>query len=98
MPASSRCPLATYAGDRLLGSSGLATSSGSYEYDLDGNRVKRVEGGSTTTFSYDRADQTREQVIGGTTKTFSYDPYGNLTQSADNANASRPMGTTRRPG
>ncbi|HET9851991.1 MAG TPA: RHS repeat-associated core domain-containing protein [Candidatus Limnocylindrales bacterium] len=78
----------TYDGlSRLLSSTGLASSSGSYEYDLDGNRVKRVEGGSTTTFSYDRADQTREQVIAGTTRTFSYDPYGNLLQSADKTSA-----------
>ena len=48
---------------RLTGSSGLATSR-SYQYDLDGNRTRRVEGAVTTDYTYDRADQLAQQTIG----------------------------------
>jgi RHS repeat-associated protein len=67
---------------RLVGSTGLALAR-SYQYDLDGNRTRRVEGSVTTDITYDRADQVISQVIGGTTKTFAYDRFGNLTQGAD---------------
>jgi RHS repeat-associated protein len=70
---------------RLTGSTGLAINR-SYAYDLDGNRTSRVEGSTTTVFTYDRTDETVNQTI-GTTKTYTYDTYGNLTTSADNANA-----------
>jgi RHS repeat-associated protein len=71
---------------RLTGSTGLAVSSG-YQYDLDGNRTQKVEGGTTTTYTYDRADQVANQVIGATTRTYDYDRYGNLLTSADNTSA-----------
>ena len=46
----------TYDGlSRLTGSTGLAVSR-SYQYDLDGNRTRRVEGSTTTDFTFDRAD------------------------------------------
>ncbi len=78
----------TYDGlSRLLGSSGLAAGSTSYEYDHDGNRTKQVEGGITTTYTYDTADQLKDQTIGGVTKTSSFDRYGNLLQSADKNSA-----------
>jgi YD repeat-containing protein len=67
---------------RLTGSTGLAASR-SYQYDLDGNRTRRVEGTVTTDYLYDRADQLQSQTIGATTRTFDYDRYGNLTSSWD---------------
>lgn len=77
----------TYDGlSRLTGSTGLAVAR-SYQYDLDGNRTRRVEGSVTTDFTYDRTDQVADQTIGVTTKTFSHDRYGNQTQSADAASA-----------
>jgi RHS repeat-associated protein len=71
---------------RLAGSSGLALTR-SYQYDLDGNRTRKVEAGVTTDYQYDRTDQVVNQVIGGTTRTFDYDRYGNLLTSADAASA-----------
>jgi YD repeat-containing protein len=69
---------------RVTGSSGLAASH-AYTYDLDANRLTRVDGGITTTFTYDRTDELINQVIGATTKAFAYDAFGNMTQSADAA-------------
>jgi RHS repeat-associated protein len=72
---------------RLLSSSGVTSAAGTYEFDLDGNRVKRVEGGITTTFAYDRTDQVVTQTIGAVTSTFAHDRYGNLTTSYDKNSA-----------
>jgi RHS repeat-associated protein len=57
------------------------------EYDLDGNRTKRVEGGITTTYSYDRTDQLFQQTIGAAVRTFDHDRYGNLTTAYDKTSA-----------
>jgi RHS repeat-associated protein len=65
-------------------SSGLAASR-TYSYDLDANRLTRVEGGTTTTFTYDRTDVAISQNSGAAT--FTYDRYGNLTSAPDAANA-----------
>jgi RHS repeat-associated protein len=72
---------------RLLSSSGVTSAAGTYEYDLDGNRTKRVEGGITTTYTYDRADQLYQQTIGATVRTFDHDRYGNLTTGYDKTSA-----------
>jgi YD repeat-containing protein len=72
---------------RLLSSSGVSSAAGTYEYDLDGNRTKRVEGGITTTYSYDRTDQLFQQTIGATVRTFDHDRYGNLTTAYDKTSA-----------
>jgi RHS repeat-associated protein len=77
---------------RLTGSSGLAAGSTSYQYDLDGNRTRRVEAGVTTDYLYDRVDQLQQQTIGVTTHSFDYDRYGNLTSSWDAANAQTTYG------
>jgi RHS repeat-associated protein len=69
---------------RLTGSTGLGINR-SYTYDLDGNRLTRVEGGTTTTLTYDRADTAISQNAGA--GLFVYDRYGNLTQAPDAANA-----------
>ena len=71
---------------RLTGSSGLAVSR-SYQYDLDGNRTRRVEGSVTTDVSYDRTDELTSQVIAGVTRTFAYDRYGNLVTGFDATSA-----------
>jgi RHS repeat-associated protein len=72
---------------RLLSSSGVSSAAGTYEFDLDGNRVKRVEGGITTTSSYDRTDQVVSQTIAAVTSTFAHDRYGNLTTAYDKTSA-----------
>ena len=41
---------------RVTGSTGLARAP-SYQYDLDGNRVHKVEGGVTFNTTFDRTDQ-----------------------------------------
>jgi RHS repeat-associated protein len=71
---------------RLTGSS-LSAASRSYTYDLDGNRLTRVEGGTTSTFTFDRADTAIDQTISGTVRQFTYDRYGNLTQAPNAASA-----------
>jgi RHS repeat-associated protein len=76
---------------RLTGSTGLAASR-SYQYDLDGNRTRRVEGTVTTDYLYDRADQLQQQTIGATTRTFDYDRYGNLLSSWDGTNTQTTYG------
>jgi RHS repeat-associated protein len=68
---------------RLKGSTGLTSGSRSYTYDLDANRLTRLEAAVTTTFTYDRSDELINQVIRGTTKTFAFDPWGNQTSAAD---------------
>ena len=67
---------------RLTGSTGLADSR-SYQYDLDGNRTRRVEGSVTTDNAHDRADQLTSQDIGAVHTTFDYDRYGNLVSGWD---------------
>jgi YD repeat-containing protein len=65
----------TYDGlHRLTGATGLAAGPESYQYDLDGNRTRRVEAGVTTDYAYDRADQLESQTIGATVRSFAYDP------------------------
>ena len=72
---------------RLGSSSGPSTTSRTYQYDLDGNRTRRVQNSTTTDFTYDRADTATNQTIAGTTRTFSYDQYGNLVQAPDTTSA-----------
>ena len=70
---------------RLVAESGLATAR-TYTYDLDGNRLTRVEGALTYTSTYDRADQLTTIIkTGGTSVAFAYDARGNLTGDAGNA-------------
>ena len=69
--------------DRLI----RPSVSRSYQYDLDGNRTRRVEGSTATDFTSDRADQLATQVISGITKSFDYDRYGNLLSAWDGTNA-----------
>ena len=78
----------TYDGlNRVTGSTGLALAR-SYTYDLDGNRVTKVEGGVTFAYVFDRTDQQVSVIkTGGTTQTFAYDAYGNLTGDAETAAA-----------
>ena len=68
---------------RVTGSSGLASGSRSYTYDRDGNRLTKVEGGSTYTYTYDRTDQlVNVTKTGGSAQSFGYDAFGNLTIDA----------------
>lgn len=71
--------------NRLTGSSGLATGSRSYSYDLDGNRVSATEAGVTSVYLYDRTDQlvSVTESGGGGPTVFDYDAYGNLTSNAE---------------
>jgi len=71
---------------RLTAESGLSASR-SYQYDLDGNRTRKVEGGTTIDYTYDRTDQLITQTIAGVGTAFSYDPYGNLTQAGNSVSA-----------
>jgi len=71
---------------RLTAETGLS-SSRSYQYDLDGNRTRKVEGATTIDYTYDRTDQLINQVIAGLGTAFSYDPYGNLTQAGNSVSA-----------
>ena len=68
---------------RVTGSSGLASGSRTYTYDRDGNRLTKVEGGSTYTYTYDRTDQLINVLkTGGSAQSFGYDAYGNMTIDA----------------
>jgi RHS repeat-associated protein len=68
---------------RVTGSSGLASGSRTYTYDRDGNRLTKVEGGSTYTYTYDRTDQLINVLkTGGSAQSFGYDAFGNMTIDA----------------
>jgi YD repeat-containing protein len=71
---------------RLTAETGLSASR-SYQYDLDGNRTRKVEGGTTIDYTYDRTDQLITQTIAGVGTAFSYDIYGNLTQTGNSVSA-----------
>jgi RHS repeat-associated protein len=71
---------------RLTAESGLA-SARSYQYDLDGNRTRKVEGATTIDYAYDRTDELINQTISGTGTAFSYDAYGDQTQAANSVSA-----------
>jgi RHS repeat-associated protein len=67
---------------RVTGSTGLSKSF-TYTYDLDSDRLTRVDGSVSTTFTYDWTDQIVSQTISGMTKTYAYDRYGNNTTAWD---------------
>ncbi len=71
---------------RLVAETGLS-SGRSYQYDLDSNRTRKVEGATTIDYTFDRTDQLINQTIAGTGTAFSYDQYGNLTQSGNSVSA-----------
>jgi RHS repeat-associated protein len=63
------------------------TNAQSYEYDLDSNRVKRVDGGVSWTSVFDRTDQLVSVTTSAVTTNFAYDAYGNLTTNAESGAA-----------
>ncbi len=70
----------------MTSSTGLASGTRSYTYDLDGNRLTKTEGGVTFTSVYDRADELVSVIkTGGSTQNFSYDAFGNMTGNAETA-------------
>ena len=71
---------------RLTAETGLS-SARTYQYDLDSNRTRKVEGATTIDSTYDRTDQLINQTIAGTGTAFAYDQYGNLTQSGNSVSA-----------
>ena len=71
---------------RLIAETGLS-SGRTYQYDLDSNRTRKVEGATTIDYTFDRTDQLINQTIAGTGTAFSYDQYGNLTQSGNSVSA-----------
>jgi YD repeat-containing protein len=71
---------------RLTSETGLSASR-SYQYDLDGNRTRKVEGATTIDYTYDRTDQLNKQRISGLDTVASYDAYGDLTQSGTSISA-----------
>jgi RHS repeat-associated protein len=77
----------TYDALRRVSSASLNGVASSYTYDLDGNRVSRVEGGVRTDYVYDRTDelnqQTRDPLGTPVTRSYSYDPNGNMTLAAN---------------
>jgi RHS repeat-associated protein len=48
-----------------------------FSYDAAGNRLTKVEGGTTTTYSYDAANQLNVEVTPSTRTTYTYDASGN---------------------
>ena len=56
-----------------------------YEYDLAGNRLKKDEGGSVTSYVYDANDQlTSETNAASVVTSFTYDDNGSLLSEASN--------------
>jgi YD repeat-containing protein len=53
-----------------------ATTTGSYSYDLDGNRVTKVDHGTTTTYTYDRTDAVGERTAVATGSTEGMSNWG----------------------
>ena len=75
---------------RVTGETGLA-SARTYQYDLDGNRTRKIEGTTTPTidYYYDRTDQLiKQKVNGGADQTLAYNAYGDLLTNRDSAGAS----------
>ena len=72
---------------RVTGSTGLSKIY-TYSYDLDADRLTRVDGSVSTTFTYDWTDELTTQTISGTQKSYAYDRYGNLTTAWDAASTS----------
>ena len=66
--------------NRLTGSTGLASGDRSYTYDLDGNRLTRVEGSTTYTAGYDRTGAITTVGTSGQGAPLQavYDAFGNL--------------------
>ena len=58
-----------------------------YSYDPVGNRLTKIEGGTTTTYSYDAANQLNVEVTPSARTTYTYDANGNT--SVINAAGSR---------
>jgi YD repeat-containing protein len=67
---------------RVVAGTDLAAGDVTYEYDLDGNRTRKVEPSGTTTITYDRADQAISQLEDGVGTAFTYDTSGNMTKLA----------------
>ncbi|WP_422771366.1 RHS repeat domain-containing protein [Plantactinospora sp. WMMC1484] len=53
-----------------------------FEYDLNGNRSKTVDAGTTTTYSYDDDDRPTGETVNGTTRALGYDANGLLASRA----------------
>ena len=77
----------------MTGSTGLASGSRTYQYDLDGNRVRKVEGGVTYDMTFKRTDQQVQVTTngGGAYTVFNYDEYGNLTSNAESVSSVKAM-------
>jgi RHS repeat-associated protein len=72
--------------NRVTGSSGL-TSTYTYTYDRDSNRLSADASGVTTTYAYDRTGVLLSRFDDPTTTYYAYDAYGNLTSHASAVNA-----------
>ena len=82
----------TYDGlNRVTGSSGLASDSRAYTYDLDGNRLTETVNGTTKTSTFDRADQLVNVSGGGGPTAYAYDKYGNMTANAESVSSATAM-------
>jgi RHS repeat-associated protein len=55
-----------------------------YEYDLDGNLIRKTEGGNTTTYDYDIENRLVEVSTPTDTWTYYYDAFGNRIASTHN--------------
>lgn len=58
------------------GNEQLNINSITYEYDLNGNRIRKTEGGVITNYTYDDENRLRQVTQGSTTITYTYDPFG----------------------
>jgi RHS repeat-associated protein len=98
-PLGNRTSVAEANGDRVTWSydgiyqltreqrSGANAYDATYTYDGLGNRLTKVEGGTTTTYSYDAANELTVEQAGASYTTYSYDANGNT--SVENAAGSR---------
>lgn len=69
----------------VTGSTGLAQNR-SYTYDLNGNRLSKTIGTTTTTYGYDRTNQLSS--INGSTSLVAYNGTGSMTKKRDDADPS----------
>lgn len=68
------------------GNEQLNINSIAYEYDLNGNRIRKTEGGVVTNYTYDDENRLRQVTQGSTTITYAYDPFGRRIEKNVNGN------------
>lgn len=67
------------------GSTCVAATCVSYDYDENGNVTARTDAAGTTTYAYDAQNRPTAKTIGGTTTTMTWDHASNITSHTDPA-------------